>query len=326
MKYIGYNDDKSESELILVRGHPGSGKTTMANLFEICGYKHFENDAFFTNEEGFYKFDFANHQKAKDVCLEKTKEALNNGYKVVVSNTFTKLYEMDPFIQYAKQKDIPVRVIEMELNYKNVHDVPEHVVVDKKNQFEKYDGAIKIDNPYFNVVKKEYVKVRQFGADVAPYDGKGTLPEYHVAESMKKLDIVIDYFSKGLVNEYDRNYIETQKKDIKSLKNIKKLIKDVEPIKVAEAISKMDTLVRGDIPNDLFILLGGSIFNEKMNSSRFNDMSSSEITDSFYNIINAYNNSPEEAKKMDADFTKKFFVNAEEILKFEDTRNRKLGY
>lgn len=131
-------------ELVIVRGHPGSGKTTMAQAFSRVGYAHFENDSYFTDEKGNYKFDFAFHQVAKDTCEKSVKNALENGQRVVVSNTFTKLAEFKTLLDFANQKNIPVRVIEMELLYPNVHDVPEEVVKSKIEQFEKFNDALRI--------------------------------------------------------------------------------------------------------------------------------------------------------------------------------------
>jgi predicted kinase len=131
-------------ELVIVRGHPGSGKTTMAKSFERVGYSHFENDSFFTDANGNYKFDFAFHQVAKDTCENNVKSALEKGERVVVSNTFTKVSEFQSLIDFAVARNIPVRVVEMELLFKNVHDVPEEVVQAKITQFEKFDGAIQI--------------------------------------------------------------------------------------------------------------------------------------------------------------------------------------
>lgn len=134
----------NKQELILVRGHPGSGKTTFSQEFVKHGYKHYENDAYFTDANGNYKFDFAFHQVAKDECVNKAIEALKNGSNIVVSNTFTLLKEMDSLVNYAKGHNIPVRVFEMEMSYKNQHDVPADVVEAKKKQFEPFVGAEKV--------------------------------------------------------------------------------------------------------------------------------------------------------------------------------------
>lgn len=131
----------NQQELLLVRGHPGSGKTTFAERFVPLGYKHFENDSFFTNAEGVYNFKIEFHQTAKDICIHSAQAALIQGHLVVVSNTFTTLKEMDALIQFANEKNIPVRVVEMELKYTNVHDVPEAVVEAKIKQFERFEGA-----------------------------------------------------------------------------------------------------------------------------------------------------------------------------------------
>ena len=44
------------AELVLIRGLPASGKTTMASVLPMIGYKHFEADMFF-EVGGVYLYD-----------------------------------------------------------------------------------------------------------------------------------------------------------------------------------------------------------------------------------------------------------------------------
>lgn len=136
------------NEIVIVRGHPGSGKTVFAKAFEAHGYKHFENDSFFVGADGVYKFDFAHHQTAKDHCIKQAIKALDGFENVVVSNTFTTLAEMEPLISFAKEMGFIFRVFEMENDFDNVHDVPAAVVADKKAKFERFETAVQIKGDY----------------------------------------------------------------------------------------------------------------------------------------------------------------------------------
>lgn len=131
-------------ELVIVRGHPGSGKSTFAKTFSDKGYKHFENDSFFVDEKGNYSFDFAFHQKAKDVCVQNVINSIISGDSVVVSNTYTKIKEMDDIIDFVNEMKVPYRIFEMYYNFENVHSVPDSVVDEKKQNFEPHENAIKI--------------------------------------------------------------------------------------------------------------------------------------------------------------------------------------
>lgn len=139
----------SKPNLVIVRGSSGSGKTTYASrLAETQGYKHFENDNFFVNEQGEYNFDFAFHKEAKQQCLDLVTSALNHGEDVVVSNTFNTLREMEPYLAlYAN-----IKVVEMFLDFENVHAVPDAVIQQKKKEFEPFTGATQIFNSDYRVV------------------------------------------------------------------------------------------------------------------------------------------------------------------------------
>lgn len=141
MGEVSYSQITKNNMLIIVRGHPGSAKSTLGKSLTQFNFKHFENDAFFT-KNGVYTFDIQHHQTAKDKCYEDTKQALKKGENVVVTNTFTTLDEIKPFIELAKKNNNKYMVIEMYFNYDSIHNVPDAVIQDKKNKFEPFERAL----------------------------------------------------------------------------------------------------------------------------------------------------------------------------------------
>lgn len=137
--------------LFLVRGHPGSGKTTHAQALQAQhpGLIHIENDQLFVDDQGHYTFDLSRHQEAKDTCLARTRVALEAGQSVVVSNTFTTRAELAPYLALAHTTGHACRVIEMHGQFPNVHAVPAGVVEAKKAAFEPHEGAevVTFDTP-----------------------------------------------------------------------------------------------------------------------------------------------------------------------------------
>jgi predicted kinase len=123
-------------ELILIRGLPGSGKSKFANmLVEYCSEEEavvLEADQFFLDEKGAYVFDPTKLSAAHEWCLERAVEAMKKGQRVVVANTFTQLWMMRPYIDWAKELGIPFTVISLydggksdeTLASRNGHGVP----------------------------------------------------------------------------------------------------------------------------------------------------------------------------------------------------------
>lgn len=120
----------SMNKLILIRGIPGSGKSTLAKTYK--GYEHLEADMFFYHE-GQYLFNPMFLSIAHKWCLDTTAKMLKAGKSVVVSNTFIRKADMEPYINLG----YPIEIIEAKGNYKTVHNVPEEKIQFMKDMYEK---------------------------------------------------------------------------------------------------------------------------------------------------------------------------------------------
>lgn len=119
--------------LYLIRGIPGSGKTSLAkNLTEF----YFEADQYFM-KDGVYNFDVSKLKDAHAYCKQAVELAMSLGIKTIaVSNPFTRLWEMNDYKDLAKEYDYDVVEIIMNNNFGNDHGVPEEKVKLMKARFE----------------------------------------------------------------------------------------------------------------------------------------------------------------------------------------------
>ncbi len=121
-------------EIVLIRGVPGSGKTTKAKT-EYSNHILCEADQFFTHPgTGDYKFDPEKLYEAHEFCMEKARACLEAGHNVVVANTFTRVWEMQLYFDMG----YPIRVVEATGNYGSVHGVPPETVARMRERFEAY--------------------------------------------------------------------------------------------------------------------------------------------------------------------------------------------
>ena len=124
------------NKLYIVRGLPGSGKSTFAKklLQEGKVQQHLEADEFMTDENGDYKFDPSILQKCHQQCQMWVKYYLDRGQSVVVSNTFSRKWEI---LMYTRM-GVEFEVIEMDGNYQNIHNVPQFIIDNMKNRWEEW--------------------------------------------------------------------------------------------------------------------------------------------------------------------------------------------
>lgn len=121
-------------KLILVRGLPGSGKSTIAEAISLADFTHLEADQYFM-KDGEYKFDANKLGAAHAWCQEQTRYWLGVSGRVVVSNTFTTIKELRPYFDIAAEFNIVPNVILAQGNFGNIHDVPEETLEKMRQRF-----------------------------------------------------------------------------------------------------------------------------------------------------------------------------------------------
>ena len=124
-------------KMILVRGLPGSGKSTVAHSLVGFDFFHYETDQFWM-VDGEYKFDMSRIKEAHQWCQDEVRKCLTNGFSPIVSNTFTTQKEMMPYFQMAKVFGISPQVILCQGQFGNIHNVPTDALVRMAERFE-YD-------------------------------------------------------------------------------------------------------------------------------------------------------------------------------------------
>jgi hypothetical protein len=129
---------RAVAQIVLIRGLPGSGKTTMAGVLAKIDYKHFEADMFF-EVDGTYRYDATRIRDAHAWCQRMAREALARGENVVVSNTFTHLREMQPYLEMGAKT---IRVIEAQGKWESVHGVPPEMLERMAARWEPLAAAV----------------------------------------------------------------------------------------------------------------------------------------------------------------------------------------
>jgi len=123
--------------LWIVRGVPGSGKSTAAHYL-ANGNPVFSADMWF-ERGGEYKFNPTELGKAHENCRKLTEQAMFGGVSdIFVTNTFTREWEMAEYFKLAEAYGYVAfsLIVENRHGNDNVHGVPSEKVKEMKDRFE----------------------------------------------------------------------------------------------------------------------------------------------------------------------------------------------
>lgn len=119
--------------LHIIRGLPGSGKTTFAKKLNVF---HVENDMFLI-KDGNYSFNFETIEKSRDWVLHMVSNAMETArVDIAVSNCFYKLSLIYPFLAIAEVHGYSVKIHECTGNFGSIHNTPKEVYDKMKKEWE----------------------------------------------------------------------------------------------------------------------------------------------------------------------------------------------
>ena len=137
--------DPINANIVLIRGLPGSGKTSLADMID-CDYSVATDDFFMVN--GVYQYDrdllSENHGKCAEFVKDKISRHYPIGCNIVIHNTFSERWEMQVYIELANDNNYNHRVIDLfdagledkQLEVRNEHSVREEDIFAMRERWE----------------------------------------------------------------------------------------------------------------------------------------------------------------------------------------------
>ena len=137
---------RGEKIMVLMRGLPGSGKTTLANQIIKPGGVVISTDDYFLDREGRYCFDRNKISNAHSWNQQRAfKHTRKEKTPIIVDNTNIELWEMKPYIKIALENNYHVEFLEPSTDWKfnpkilsktNLHNVPREKIEDMMSRFQ----------------------------------------------------------------------------------------------------------------------------------------------------------------------------------------------
>ena len=137
-------------QLIIMRGIPGSGKSTYLKKEYpkafICSADHY-----FIDIDGKYKARLNKIPLSHKACQEAFNSAILKKIPcIAIDNTNIKIQHFEKYIEIAKIYNYKVKIIRIQINAKtaferNIHDVPLYAVERSCKQMQDYSGEILVN-------------------------------------------------------------------------------------------------------------------------------------------------------------------------------------
>ena len=113
--------------LYIIRGLPGSGKTTLAR--KMAPHTNVASDDFMIDEEGNYCFDMARLAETHKKCEQQVFMWMEQDQPVIaVHNVFSLMKFMEPYIELAYRYDYTIVILECQSNFNSEHAVSDQVL------------------------------------------------------------------------------------------------------------------------------------------------------------------------------------------------------
>ena len=126
--------------LYIVRGLPGSGKSTFVQNRMEPNDHWLEADMFFTNPlTREYKWDGRLIEEAHQWCFTNVVMSLRNGHDTWVSNTFTRLWELTHYVETIGDliEGVEVTIYEIKTQFESVHGIPEKTMNSMRSRWQE---------------------------------------------------------------------------------------------------------------------------------------------------------------------------------------------
>lgn len=163
-------------ELIIIRGIPGSGKSTFAQvMLKHTGYPVCEADDYFMRS-GEYVFAGEKVAAAHAWCLRKIRWALSNRSGAISSNCDFRWKDLKHVLGVGRELDANVRIIDMLAQFGSVHAVPEEKMKKIVQGFARFPDLI----PFYLRDKFDPAMIRSYDVVFAGGEMYGVPLDFNV--------------------------------------------------------------------------------------------------------------------------------------------------
>ena len=138
-----------EKNLYIVRGLPGSGKSTLGAKLATTDRKYnsdtksygtthsYAADDWFTDREGNYNFVPEELSDAHEDCRARVMAAMMSEVSnIAVCNTFTQFWEAEPYVKLCKAYGYTPVVLECQNQFGNIHGCPPGKIEEMRDRWD----------------------------------------------------------------------------------------------------------------------------------------------------------------------------------------------